>query len=165
MPEPFGIRPATADDAQILARHRAAMFRDMGELPDQLWDELVEASATSLEQTLLSGEYHGWLASPPEHPAEIVASAGVLLRPMIPRPDAGSGTLLFGPQALILNVYTEPPWRRRGLAALLMRHIMDWAEARGIRVLVLQASDDGRLLYEKLGFRPTHEMQYLGPRR
>ena len=160
----FGIRPATADDASALARHRAAMFRDMGELAEDLWEPLVEASATYLERAIASGEYFGWLASPPGRPDEIAASAGVLLRAQLPRPDASGRGLLHGPQGLILNVYTERAWRRRGLAALLMQHILHWGAARGIDILVLQASAEGRPLYEKLGFAPTTEMQYLRPR-
>jgi len=40
----YRIRRATAADAGVLARHRAEMFRDMGELPDGLYDTLVEAA-------------------------------------------------------------------------------------------------------------------------
>src|SRR5439155_15889928 len=40
----YRIRRATAADAGVLARHRAEMFRDMGELSDGLYDTLVEAA-------------------------------------------------------------------------------------------------------------------------
>src|SRR5439155_712578 len=36
----YQIRRATAADAGVLARHRAEMFRDMRELPDDLYDKL-----------------------------------------------------------------------------------------------------------------------------
>jgi GNAT superfamily N-acetyltransferase len=165
MPDLFLIRQATVDDAPLIARHRAAMFLDMGELAEPLVGPLVDASATYLTRAIPSVEYVGWLAVPPGRPEETVASAGLLLRPQLPRPDATGRRLLHGPQGLILNVYTEPTWRRRGLAALLMRHVLDWAAGKGIEILVLQASSEGRSLYEKLGFAPTTEMQYLGPHR
>ncbi len=67
---------------------------------------------------------------------------------------------MLGMQGVVLNVYTEPAWRRRGLAALLMGHVLDWAKANGVKSLVLHASREARLLYEKLGFVPTNEMRY-----
>lgn len=84
---------------------------------------------------------------------------------MLPRPDTGGRELVGGPQGLILNVYTEPAWRRRGLAVLLMQRVLDWAAANGVKSLVLHASNDGRPLYEKLGFTATNEMRYAGNRR
>jgi GNAT superfamily N-acetyltransferase len=59
-------------------------------------------------------------------------------------------------------VYTEKPWRRRGVAALLMRHVLEWARTSEMETLVLHASEDGRPLYERLGFVVTNEMRYAG---
>jgi ribosomal protein S18 acetylase RimI-like enzyme len=53
----------------------------------------------------------------------------------------------------------EPDWRRRGVAEALMRAVLDVLALRGIRRIVLHASDDGRRLYERLGFVPTNEMR------
>jgi ribosomal protein S18 acetylase RimI-like enzyme len=50
-------------------------------------------------------------------------------------------------------------WRRRGVAEALMRAILDTLAERGIRRVVLHASDDGRSLYQRLGFVPTNEMR------
>ena len=165
MPESFSIRRATAADAATLAQHRAGMFRDMGELPERLTEALVDASRRYFEEAIPSGEYVGWVASLSEHSRETIAGAGILVRRMLPRPDAGGRELILGPQGLILNVYTEPAWRRRGIAALLMQRVLDWAAANGVKSLALHASNDGRRLYEKLGFTPTNEMRYVGDRR
>ena len=51
------------------------------------------------------------------------------------------------------------------VAAALMQRILDWATANGVKSLVLHASDDGRPLYEKLGFTRTSEMRYSTNRR
>jgi ribosomal protein S18 acetylase RimI-like enzyme len=61
----------------------------------------------------------------------------------------------------VLNVYVEPPWRRRGVAERLMRVLLTALAERGIRRIVLHASADGRRLYERLGFKPTNEMQLI----
>jgi hypothetical protein len=39
---------------------------------------------------------------------------------------------------------------------------MEWAASSGLETLVLHASDDGRHLYERLGFVATNEMRYPG---
>ena len=61
----------------------------------------------------------------------------------------------------ILNVYTERPFRRQGIARRLMHIALDWCRANGIRAVILHASDDGQKLYEQLGFRSTNEMRIL----
>jgi len=58
----YRIRRATAADAGVLARHRAEMFRDMGELPDGLYDALVEAARAYVTQAITDGRYVGWVA-------------------------------------------------------------------------------------------------------
>ena len=67
-----------------------------------------------------------------------------------------------GPQGLVVNVYTERAWRRRGVADALMRELLRWCRANGIESIVLHASGEGRPLYQKLGFTPTNEMRYDG---
>ena len=57
-----------------------------------------------------------------------------------------------------MNVYTEPRYRKRGLARRLMATVMDWCREQGLRTLILHASDEARPLYQSLGFRPTNEM-------
>lgn len=160
----IAIRRATAEDAAVLARHRAEMFRDMGSLPDALYDALVEAARAWFERAVPAGEYVAWLAHPADRPGEIVAGAGMQFRELIPRPSLdGSKVMGGGCQGLIVNVYTERTWRRRGLAEQLMRELLAWARENGVESLVLHASDDGRRLYERLGFVATNEMGYRGP--
>jgi GNAT superfamily N-acetyltransferase len=155
----LSIRRATAGDAGVLARHRADMFRDMDQLSDDLRDTLVEAARAYFAAAVPDGRYVAWLA---EAEGEIVAGAGLQLRELLPRPEPSGTRLMRGPQGLILNVFTEPAWRRRGVAAALMRELLRWCRASGIESVVLHASADGRPLYEKLGFTPTNEMRYAG---
>lgn len=162
MTEAVVIRPATAADAGVIAHHRVAMFQDMGTLPEELVQPLREASQRAFAQWIPSGEYAGWLATPAGRPAEVIAGAGVHVRSRLPRIDRSRTRVDPGPQALIVNVYTERPWRRRGVAERLMRAVLDWTRERGIDDVVLHASAEGRPLYQRLGFAPTNEMRYQG---
>lgn len=56
-------------------------------------------------------------------------------------------------------VYVQPPYRRRGIASELVREAIAWARDRGCVRVRLRSSDDGRRVYERLGFRPGREME------
>ena len=67
-----------------------------------------------------------------------------------------------GQEAIVLNVFTELGWRRRGVARRLMERVIEWSRTHKVARLVLHASPDGRSLYDQLGFAATNEMQYVG---
>ena len=134
----------------------------MGELPGDLYDTLIDAARAYFTQAVADGRYAGWVAELDDGSGEIVGGAGLQLRELLPRPDAARGRLVRGPQGLVLNVYTEPAWRRRGVADALMRELLRWCRGNGIDSVVLHASAEGRPLYERLGFAPTNEMRYDG---
>jgi GNAT superfamily N-acetyltransferase len=58
-----------------------------------------------------------------------------------------------------LNMYVERAHRRKGIAQALMEAMIDWCRDHEFAYVSLHASQQGRGLYEKLGFRPTDEMR------
>lgn len=135
------------------------MFRDMGRLAVHQMEALERATAAYLHSALQSGEYVAWVAEDTATPPATIGGAGAQIRPILPRPSPDSDALELGPEAIVLNVYVESAWRRRGIADALMRAVLEALTARGIRRIVLHASDDGRRLYERLGFVATNEMR------
>ena len=163
MAEQFEIRLATVADAALIGLQRARMFHEMEMVPDAIFDRYRALCETRLWELLETGEYVGWLAYRDQSPNEIVAGAGVQLRCVLPHPvgeTLDEIVIAEGRHAIVLNVWTEPAWRRRGLATLLMKQILAWARAERLDRLVLHASDEGRLVYEKLGFTQTNEMRF-----
>ena len=159
---PFLIRRAGIEDAAVIARHRTRMFHDMREISDDAYDDFLAASQAWTERGLTSGEYIGWLAFSNNQPDLIVAGAGVQLRQAPPHPcrPFRAGKFGKGRHAIVLNVFTEPDWRNRGAANLLMDEILRWARAEKLDRLVLHASDAARSLYERMGFIATNEMRF-----
>jgi len=153
------VRVATLADIVTLGHHRAEMFRDMGQLTEHNERELTRASESFFREVVASGEYIAWLAVTTAAAERVVAGAGLWLRPMLPRPTPTG--IIQGREALIANVYTEPDWRRRGVARLLMRHVLEYTREHNVPRVLLHASDDGRPLYETLGFEPTNEMKLV----
>lgn len=158
----FQVRRATPADSEVIGWHRARMFQDIGTVPDELFEPYRAQCVTRVRAVLESGEYIGWLASAPDDRQTIIAGGGVMLRRILPIsiPDATGGKKIYdAPQALIMNVFTEPDWRRRGIARLLMEKILGWCREQKIESIVLHASDQGRALYAQLGFIKTNEMR------
>jgi ribosomal protein S18 acetylase RimI-like enzyme len=150
--ESFAIRSATVADATIIASQRRAMFQDM-RIANQ--DQLMEMEARFtdwVKPRIERGEYKGWLVT--DESGEIIAGAGLWL---IDTPPHAVDP--YGRRGNILNVYTHPSFRRQGLARRLMNIILDWCRENQIGNLSLQASNDGRALYESLGFKSTNEMR------
>jgi GNAT superfamily N-acetyltransferase len=158
----FSIRLATRDDAPLVAWHRARMWQEMGDLPDEFFEALRERAEVQFGEMFASGEYVGWLAAPAADPQTIVGGAGVFLRASLPSPRKVNGRTVgvtTGKLGLVINVFTEPEWRRRGLGVLLMQQVIDWSREQRLDRLILHASAAGRPLYEKMGFEPTNEMR------
>jgi GNAT superfamily N-acetyltransferase len=167
MPDENLIRRATLADVATVARQRAAMFVDMGSATPAIADQLQSETEAFLRQAIPSGEYIGWLAILSGRSDDVVAGAGVQVRRVLPFPlprADGRVEVAQGRQAIVLNVYTEPAFRRRGLAHRLMQEVLAWARTARIESLVLHAAPDGRPLYEQLGFAPTNEMRFMGGR-
>ncbi len=161
---PLVLRRATVADAREIATHRALMFHEMGQLPEAAMPALVAHSEALLEPMLATGEYVGWLAVAADAPQAVAGGAGAQRRQALPHPD-GAGGVAEGRHAIILNVWTEPRWRRQGVALHLMEAVLAWAREERLDRLVLHASDAGRPLYERLGFVRTNEMRYAHPLR
>ena len=156
------IRRVAQHEAATVARHRVRMFEDMGEVPPHLAAPFQAASERALAAWLASGDYVGWFAT--DALGTVIAGAGAHIRPQLPRIALSGDSVAEGPAPLVVNVYTEPNWRGRGVARALMEHLMTWAAEQDCERVVLHASDDGRPLYMSLGFTPTNEMRW-SPKR
>jgi GNAT superfamily N-acetyltransferase len=159
VPQVFLIREATIADIPLLAGQRAAMFLDMGTLAPGTDAELIRATAGYLRGALPRAEYFGWIAESTMSPPQPVGGAGAQLRSILPRPGFTHDSIELGPEAIVLNVYVVPAWRRLGVGEALVRAVLTGLKRHNVRRIVLHAADDGRRLYERLGFVPTNEMR------
>lgn len=139
----YRVREATLRDADVLVRHRIAMFTDMGLSFDA--GELDRAFRVWLAELMPAGTYRAWLAH--TFDGEVAGGGGITIIPWPPGPRYAGDRLAF-----VYNVYTEPVHRRRGLAKLIMETIHGWCREEGIGSMALNASQDGKPLYEALGY-------------
>ena len=141
----YRIRPATLADADVMVRHRVAMFTEMGVPLDAA--VLEPAFRAWLEDVMPAGTYRAWLV---EAGGEITGGGGITILPWPPGPRYVGDRLAF-----VYNVYTEPEHRRRGLARLIMDTIHDWCRNNGITSMALNASRDGKPLYQAMGYEES----------
>ena len=57
-----------------------------------------------------------------------------------------------GKKAYIMNMYTKPEYRRKGIAYKTLDLLVAEAKQRGIYAISLEATDMGKPLYDKYGF-------------
>lgn len=66
-----------------------------------------------------------------------------------------------GKKAYIMNMYTSPDYRRKGIAYKTLDLLVSSAKEKGISAISLEATDMGRPLYEKYGFIKMDEEMML----
>jgi len=142
---------ATPDDLEVILSHRREMFREMGGDYEQKIHVFDKASRIYFDNALRDGSYHGVLC---RIDGTVVAGGGVVIAAW-----PGSPMNFDSRRAWILNIYVEPSHRRQGIARAIMRELVDWCRQNGFQSVALHASEEGRALYEKLGFQSTNEMR------
>lgn len=146
------IRAATATDITVLIHHRRMMWWDMGRQDATALDQMEVAAKQYFSAAITDGSYRGFLALTDS--GEVVGGAGIVISPW-----PGSFDQKLPRRAMILNMYVEKPYRRRGIARALMEAMIEWCRREQFAYVGLHASDEGRPLYEKLGFQSTNEMR------
>ena len=142
------IRRATLADIEALARLRLALLREMGNVRDESQEvPLLDAMRDYFRRAMSTDEFLAWVA---EVDGQGAAISGVVLfeRP----PDASSPA---GVEAYLMNMYTLPAWRGRGLASALLDAIIGFVRTTPARRISLHATAAGRSVYESAGFLPA----------
>ena len=91
---------------------------------------------------------------------------GVFVAEQDGRPCGTAGTTCYDTRtAWIGMVLVHPDFRRRGVGSALMGHCVRHLQGRGIQSIKLDATDDGRPVYMKLGFKDERAIhRYAGVR-
>jgi GNAT superfamily N-acetyltransferase len=148
----FELSIAKVEDTDILVKYRLGMFNAMH--PD-----LTKEIQSSEEQTrewirekLSDGSLVGFIVRTEDGQA---AGSGCLwLKKEQPNP---THTRLEAPY--LLSMFTEKPFRRKGVARLIVKTAIAWSREHGYDRITLHATDDGKPMYEEFGFEPTNEMK------
>lgn len=124
------------------------MFEAMGLHPPGERDaEWLRSTEDHLRARLATDEMIAAVVDAPDGDASLAASGIVELSTRIPTPLSASGS-----HAYISSMSTDPRWRRRGLARLVIAALLDEVTRRDVDRVELHATDDGIGLYRSVGF-------------
>jgi GNAT superfamily N-acetyltransferase len=138
------VRRAAPADAVEITRLRRLMFTSMGLDCDAVdWEP---ACIAFFEDHLDTPDVVAMVVDAPNG-SGLAASGVIELSRQIPSPRAPHGT-----SAYISTISTDPQWRRQGMAAAIMASLLDVARAAGTDNVELHATEEGRPLYDRLGF-------------
>jgi GNAT superfamily N-acetyltransferase len=155
-PAPIRIRPAEAADIPAVVDFRSRMFRELGWTDEARLEAVAPLAEQYLAEQFASGGCSGFVAEATEGDGDsAVVGTVVLVWQRVP-PSVRN---LAGLQAYALGMYVLPEFRRRGIARTLMTRVVECATEHGAPIVTLHASDEGRPLYDTLGFVASREMR------
>jgi ribosomal protein S18 acetylase RimI-like enzyme len=146
------IREATTADIPVLLRHRRLMWWDMGQRDELALDQMERAATEYFSQAVPQGSYRGFVAI--DSTGMVIGGGGIVISPW-----PGLLGQLQPTRAMILNLYVEREHRRQGIANALMKKMIAWCRENRFCSVALHTSEEGRALYQRLGFKPTNEMR------
>lgn len=149
----FVFKRASIDDIELLTKTRIEVLRAANGLDES-------ADMTEVERQ--SWAYYATALRDGSHVAYLVFADGEF---------AGAGGISFfrvmptyhnptGYKSYIMNMYTKPEYRRRGIAFQTLDLLVSVSREKGIFHITLEATEMGKPLYEKYGFvKMEHEME------
>ncbi len=144
-------RTASAEDLEALVRSRLETLRAVNGLDaDYVFcEDFLESS----RDYFLNGDQVTVLASDGDRTVGCASLCFIRLMPTFSHPT--------GKRAHLMNVYTDPAFRRQGIASRMLSMLIGEAWALGATEISLDATESGRPLYRKFGFTDSGECMVL----
>lgn len=148
-------RKATIADLEILTETRITVLRAANRLTEDV--DMTEVEAESYQyykKALTDGTHVAYLVFDGE---KFAGAGGVSFYQVMPTYHNSTGR-----KAYIMNMYTAPEYRRKGIAFQTLDLLVKEAKQQGITAISLEATQMGRPLYEKYGFvKMNDEMELI----
>ena len=140
----------TKNELDTFIQMRINQLREEGATEDI---DLAPALRDYYERHMADGTYCSWLAMDGD---KIVGTSGMSFVEKPPYFGCPSGRI-----GLLSSMYTDPNYRRMGIAKELLSRVVDEARAYGCGTVQITASDMGVFLYTDFGFvKNGNFMQY-----
>ena len=140
----------TENELDTFIRMRIRQLREEGATEDI---DLVPAMQDYYNQHMADGTFVSWLAIDGDR---IVGTSGMSFVEKPPYFGCPSGKM-----GILSSMFTDPEYRRKGIAKELLSRVVEEARAYGCGTVQITASDMGVLLYTDFGFvKNGNFMQY-----
>lgn len=138
------IKKATVEDSIELTKLRIEMRKERNEIIENI-EEFYNNSLNFFVENIELNNFVAFVAI--ENNA-IIATSGICFYSVPPISSIPNGKVAY-----LMNMYTVPAYRNKGIATKLLKHTMDEALERKCSKVSLSASDMGEPLYIKYGFK------------
>ena len=147
-------KKATIADLDILTDTRIEVLKAANQLEDNVDMSEVKKQSMDYYQSAISEDIHvAYLIFDED---KFVGAGGISYFKVMPTYHNPTGK-----KAYIMNMYTKPGYRRKGIAIKTLDLLVQDAKKRGITAISLEATAMGRPLYEKYGFRAMNDEMEL----
>ena len=155
MKENYEYKKATIEDIDELVRTRIIVLRAVNKLSDDVDMSVVEKESYEYyKRALETGEHITYLVY---DNGTFIGAGGVNFYQVMPTYHNPTGK-----KAYIMNMYTAPEYRRKGIAIHTLDLLVKDAREQGVSQITLEATEMGRSLYEKYGFvKMEDEMELI----
>jgi ribosomal protein S18 acetylase RimI-like enzyme len=155
MKENYEYKKATIEDINELVRTRIIVLRAVNKLSDDVDMSVVEKESYEYyKRALETGEHITYLVY---DNGTFIGAGGVSFYQVMPTYHNPTGK-----KAYIMNMYTAPEYRRKGIAIHTLDLLVKDAREQGASQITLEATEMGRSLYEKYGFvKMEDEMELI----
>lgn len=135
-------KKADVKDIEVLMNIRLEMLRVVNNMGDG--DEFASELVACSRDYFLNGDQTTVLAVADGKAVGCASISYINIMPTFSHPT--------GKRAHLMNVYTNKSFRRQGIAEKMIGMLIKEAMQKGITEISLDATEAGRLLYEKIGF-------------
>ncbi|MEE0872968.1 MAG: GNAT family N-acetyltransferase [Ruminococcus sp.] len=143
-------RKITVNDLEVFIKMRINQLREEGAKEDI---NLEAALKDYYLRHLSDGTFISWLALDNDR---IIGTSGMSIVEKPPYFGCPSGKI-----GLLSSMFTDPNYRRKGIAKTLLSKVIDEAKTQGCGTVQITASDMGVLLYSDYGFEKNENfMQF-----
>jgi ribosomal protein S18 acetylase RimI-like enzyme len=136
------IRRATKEDIDKLIENRIKFVTDIVATPSD--ESFFDNTYEFFKNHINKDDLIVWLAVDDD---KIIATVILCIYRVLPTVANATGKTGY-----ILNVWTDEKYRRQGLATKLLINTMEDAKKAGVNRIHLKATEQGKFVYEKLGF-------------
>lgn len=154
----FIYKKATIDDIELLTETRIIVLKAANRLSNSTDMSEVKKQSYEYYKSALNNDTHtAYLVFDEE---EFIGAGGISYFQVMPTYHNPTGR-----KAYIMNMYTKPEYRRKGIAFKTLDLLIADAKEKGISAISLEATEMGHPLYEKYGFIEMKDEMELLKRR
>lgn len=152
------LRQANTKDIPTLAIHHRLMFEEIWiskneNIDISKFEEIERSYLEKLQHQIEDDSCQAWVV---ENENKIVASGAISIVKMVPTPDDLSYEVAY-----LHSMYTDKNYRNRKLAGSIIDKAIQYCKSKGFKRIILNASEAGRPVYQKIGFKPAEDMMRL----